>query len=94
MAQPEIYSNPERLLALADNLRIFNNDLRTELEKMNDGLHKLGTTWQDEEYRRFKRTFDKLKEQLAQLDQEISKHEPELKEDARLLRDYLSKSMP
>ena len=93
MAQPEIYSNPQRLLALADNLRIFNNDLRAELEKMNDGLHNLGATWQDEEYKKFKRTFDKLKEELTKLDQEISKHEPELKEDAQLLRDYLSKTM-
>ena len=93
MAEPEIYSNPQRLLSLADNLRIFNNDLRTELEKMNDGLHKLGTTWQDEEYKQFKRVFDRLKEELTKLDQEISKREPELKEDAQLLRDYLNKTM-
>ena len=92
MAQPEIYANPQCLLSLADNLRIFNNDLRSELEKMNDGLHKLGATWQDEEYKKFKRTFDRLKNDLAKLDQEISKHEPELKQDAQLLRDYLSKT--
>lgn len=93
MAEPEIYSNPQRLLSLADNLRIFNNDLRTELEKMNDGLHKLGATWQDEEYKQFKRVFDRLKEELTKLDQEISRREPELKEDAQLLRDYLNKTM-
>ena len=93
MSEPEIYANPQRLLSLADNLRIFNNDLRTELEKMNDGLNKLGATWKDDEYQKFKRAFDRIKEELTKLDQEISKRGPELKADAQLLRDYLSKTI-
>ena len=92
MAESEIYANPQRLVALADELRMFTNSLRAELEKMNSGLHNLGATWQDKEYEKFKRTFDRLKDDLAKLDQEISKREPELKQDAQLLRDYLSKS--
>ena len=91
MAEPEIYSNPVRLMALADNIRILNNDLRTELEKLNDGLNHLGATWQDEEFKKFKRVFDRLKEDLAKLNQEISNREPELKEDAQILRDFLNK---
>jgi uncharacterized protein YukE len=93
MAEPDIYANPQRLLSLADELRMFTNSLRAELEKMNSGLHNLGATWQDKEYEKFKRTFDRLKEELTMLDQEISKREPELKQDAQLLRDYLNKSM-
>lgn len=92
MAESEIYANPQRLVSLADELRMFTNSLRAELEKMNSGLHNLGATWQDKEYEKFKRTFDRLKDDLAKLDQEISKREPELKQDAQLLRDYLSKS--
>jgi hypothetical protein len=60
---------------------------------MNDGLRHLGQTWQDEEYKKFKRFFDRIKEDLTKLDQEISKREPELKEDAQLLRDYLNKQI-
>jgi uncharacterized protein YukE len=93
MAEPEIYSNPQRLLSLADELRIFNNDLRIEIEKMNEGLHHLGATWQDEEFKKFKQTLDNLKEEFAKLDQDISKHEPELKADAQALRDYLNKTI-
>ena len=93
MPEPDIYVNPQRLLLLAENLRIFNNDVRTELGKMNDGLRHLGQTWQDEEYKKFKRFFDRIKEDLTKLDQEISKREPELKEDAQLLRDYLNKQI-
>lgn len=92
MAEPEIYANPQRLLSLADELRMFTNGLRAELERMNTGLRNLGATWQDEEYKKFKRIFDSLKEELAKLDQEISRRQPELKEDAQLLRDYLSKT--
>ena len=91
MTEPEIYANPERLLALADNLRIFNNDLRVELEKMSDGLNQLSVTWQDEEFKKFKRVFALLQENLTNLNQEISKREPELKEDAQLLRDFINK---
>lgn len=91
MPEPEVYSNPQRLLSLADNLRTFNNDLRIEMERMNDGLQHLGQTWQDDEFRKFKRNFDRLKDELTKLDQQISKREPELKEDAQLLRDYLNK---
>ena len=93
MPEPDISVNPQRLLLLAENLRIFNNDVRTELGKMNDGLRHLGQTWQDEEYKKFKRFFDRIKEDLTKLDQEISKREPELKEDAQLLRDYLNKQI-
>jgi len=92
MAESEIYANPQRLVSLADELRMFTNSLRAELEKMNSGLHNLGATWQDKEYEKFKRTFDRLKDELVKLDQEISKRESELKQDAQLLRDYLSRS--
>lgn len=59
---------------------------------MSGGLQNLGATWQDEEYRKFKHTFDRLKEDIGKLSQEISKREPELKEDALLLKDYLTKA--
>ena len=78
-------------MSLADNIRILNNDLRTELEKMNDGLHHLGATWQDEEFKKFRRVFDQLKEDLEKLNHEISNREPQLREDAQILRDFLSK---
>ena len=92
MAEAEIYANPQRILSLADDLSRFTGNLRNELEKMSSGLQNLGATWQDEEYRKFKRTFDRLKEDIGKLSQEISKREPELKEDAQLLRDYLTKA--
>jgi len=93
MSESEVYASPQRLLSLAADLRTFTNDLRTALEGMNDGLNHLGTTWQDEEFKKFKRAFDKLKEELKRLDQEISRRQPELVQDAQLLQNYLNKTM-
>lgn len=92
MTEAEVYADPHRIQALADELRTFVNGLRTDLEKMKNGLHELGGTWRDNEYAKFKRTFDRLSDELEKTDQELGRREPELKEDARLLLEYLSKS--
>ncbi len=93
MADTQIHSDPERLLALAEELRNFGAKIRTELETLQSALQKLGGTWRDEEYAKFKRAFDKAKTELEQLAEEIKKREPELKADAQLLLDYLRKSL-
>lgn len=93
MAESEIFADPQRLVALAEELRMFTNSLRAELMKMDDGLRKLGGTWRDDEYKKFKRLFDRLGQDLKTLDQEISRREPELRQDAQLLRDFLGKQM-
>ena len=92
MAEAEIFANPQRILALADELSMFTTHLRSEMEKMNSELQRLGGTWQDEEYRKFKRTFDRLSQDFEKLGQEINKRQPELREDAQLLCAYLAKS--
>ena len=94
MEEDKIFTNPHRLPSLADELRIFNNDLRIELDRMNEGLDYLGGTWEDEGFKRFKRSLDNLKEELTKLDQEICKREPELKEDAQRLFVFLNKELP
>lgn len=89
MPTPEIYANPHRLRALADELRMFTNDLRAELSKISDGLRHLGATWQDDSFRRFKAVLDPLCETLSELDREIGIRETTLKEDADRLLDAL-----
>jgi uncharacterized protein YukE len=92
MAESEIYANPQRIMALANELSEFTGNLRGELEKMSEELQRLGGTWQDEEYRKFKRTFERLSQEFEQLGLEINKRQPELEEDAQLLCAYLGKS--
>jgi uncharacterized protein YukE len=92
MSESEIYASPHRIQALADEIRGFLGRMRAEMEKMSSGLHGLGGTWRDAEFEKFKRAFEKLKDELSKIDQEVARREPELKEDARLLIDYLTKS--
>jgi uncharacterized protein YukE len=92
MAEPDIYANPQRILSLAEELSTFTSNLRSEMEKMNEELRRLGGTWQDEEYQKFKRTFDRLSQDFEKLGLEISKRQPELQEDAQLLCAYLAKT--
>lgn len=89
MPESEIFSNPDRLMSLSAELRMFTNNLRLELEKMNDGLRLLGSTWKDEAFEKFSRSFYQLSEGLKKLDSEISQREGELQQDAQLLRDAL-----
>jgi len=91
MTEAEIYANPQRIQALADEIRGFVDRLRGEMEKMQTGIHELGGTWRDNEYTKFKQSFDRLKEELEKIDQDVTRREPELKEDAQLLLSYLNK---
>lgn len=93
MTEPEIHANPQRIQALAEELRMFVNNLRAELEKTNSGLHGLGSTWRDKDYEKFSRSLNRLQDEIGKIDQELSRREPELKEDAQALMDYLNKSI-
>jgi uncharacterized protein YukE len=92
MTEAEIHANPQRIQALADELRMFVNKLRSELEKMKSEIHHLGSTWRDVEYEKFKRSFDRLQEDIGKIDQEIIRREPELEADAQSLLAYLNKA--
>lgn len=93
MTESEIHSNPERLLSLAEELRGFANSLKAELGALQSGLQKLGATWQDEEYGKFKQAFERIRAELETLVGEINNREPELQEDAQALLMYLKKSL-
>ncbi len=92
MSEPEIHANPQRIQSLAEELGAFVAGLRSELERMNDGLHSLGGTWKDREYEKFKRSFERIREELGKIEQEVGQRRPELEDDARLLVEYLRKS--
>ncbi len=92
MTEEELHANPERLISLADDLRDFVNGIITEMGTLDNGLKSLGTTWQDEGYEKFKQLVDRSKTEIEHLSEEIKKREPELREDALLLFNYLKKA--
>ena len=94
MAESEIHADPVRIAALAENLKMFSNSFRTELINLEREIQKLGNTWQDEEYKKFKHSFEGLKTELEKLSKDIARREPELREDAQLLAQYIKNNTP
>jgi len=93
MTESEIHASPSRIQGLADELKTFITNLRSEIEKMNSEFHGLGSTWRDNEYEKFKHALDRLREQIDEVVQEISRREPELNQDAEALLAYINKSV-
>ena len=94
MAESEIFASPERIKLLAENLVMTANSLRAEIRQTEDALRRLGSTWRDQEFNKFKRVFDRLSLKIDELESEIRKRNPELREDAERLTAYLQREIP
>jgi len=88
MASPDIHVDPDRLRAIAEELSMFSNDIRTELTLLNSEIGKLGRSWQDEEYKKFKNAIQPLHRILEQFHEEITRSKPDMLADAEAIRAY------
>lgn len=94
MESSDIHVNPDRLRAIAEELSMFSNDIRTELTLLSNELAKLGRTWQDEEYTKFKNAIQPLHRILEQFHQEITRSKPDMLADAEAIRAYQKLKAP
>jgi hypothetical protein len=94
MTQPEIHVDPDRLSAMADLLEIFSRDIDIELTTLTNGLASLGATWQDEEFKKFKKALQPVQAVLGEFREEIRKNKPKLEADAEAIRAYLKHNAP
>lgn len=88
MPNSEIHVDPDRLCAIAEELSMFSNDMKTELTLLDGALAKLGRTWQDQEYANFKCSIQPLRKILDQFQVEIARSKPEMLADAEAIRAY------
>lgn len=93
MSDSEIHVDAARLEGLAENIVMFANSIHTEMARLQGGLQRLSNTWQDEEFRKFKRKASELAAKLEVLVREVRKHEPDLRADAAAVRAYLNKTL-
>ena len=94
MASPDIHVDPDRLRAIAEELSMFSNDIRTQLTLLNNELSKLGRSWQDEEYKKFKNAIQPLHRILEQFQEEITRSKPDMLADAEAIRAYQKLQAP
>jgi uncharacterized protein YukE len=88
MPQSDIHVDPERLRAIAEELSKFSNDVKTELAVLDNELGRLGRSWQDEEYTKFKAAIQPLRRILDQFQQEIARSKPDMLADADAIKAY------
>jgi uncharacterized protein YukE len=94
MATSEIHVNPDRLRAIAEELSMFSNDIKAELILLSNELAKLGRSWQDDEYKKFKNAIQPLHRILEQFHEEIVRSKPDMLADAEAIRAYQKLQAP
>jgi uncharacterized protein YukE len=94
MATSDIHVDPDRLRAIAEELSMFSNDIRTELTLLSNELAKLGRTWQDDEYKKFKSAIQPLHRILEKFQEEITRSKPDMLADAEAIRAYQKLQTP
>jgi len=86
MAQSDIHVDPDRLLVIAEELSMFSNNVKTELMQLDNELGRLGRSWQDEEYGKFKAAIQPLRRILDRFHEEIVHTKPDMLADADTIR--------
>lgn len=86
--ESEIHVDPDRLLELARMLDTFSREAADELGTLETALGRLGGTWQDDEYARFRAAMKPVTRMLASFRDEIRKAKPKLEADAEAIREY------
>jgi uncharacterized protein YukE len=74
------------LQALAEELRKFSGAINAELTQLDNELRRLGRSWQDEEYVKFKAAIEPLRKLLDHFHHEIVRNTPDILADAETIR--------
>jgi|GEM_PF-911821 len=88
MSTSEIHVDPDRLREIAEELSMFSADIGTQLTVLSHELERLGRTWQDEEYGKFKNAIQPLLQILEHFHEEITRSKPAMLADAEVVRAY------
>ena len=86
---PQAIVDPDELRQFALTLRKFNTQLRQSLTSLNHQLGTLGTTWRDQEHKRFVEQFDNYSKVIARFTEDGDKHVRYLIRKAEHIEEYL-----
>jgi len=89
MANPDqAHADSERLRSFADNLSLFADRIKDLDNEMQQGLARLGETFRDEEYEKFRSHFRSSRQKLIGFVDEVKTLVPKLRVDADDLAAY------
>ena len=86
---PQAVVNPDELRDFARSLKKFNHELRERSKVLANQLGSLGTTWRDQEHKRFVEKFDENMRVLARFAEACDQHVPYLLRKADQIDEYL-----
>ena len=86
---PQAVVDPEELRQFARNLKKFNNDLRDRSNSLANQLAALGSTWRDQEHKKFVQKFEEHMRIIQRFTEEADLHVPYLLRKAEHVEDYL-----
>jgi len=86
---PQAVVDPEELREFARALKKFNNDLRERMGRLNSQLASLGTSWRDQEHKKFCGQYDEHMKIISRFLETSDRHVPYLIKKADQVDDYL-----
>jgi len=86
---PQAIVDPDELRRFAQNLKKFNIELQDRMAAINGQLVALGTTWRDQENKKFATEFEQEIRAIARLIELTNQHIPYLLRKAEMIEEYL-----
>lgn len=86
---PQAIVDPDEVRQFARSLQKFNNELRDRLITLNSQLQALGSSWRDQEHRKFVDQFEQQTKNLARFIDANEEHAHYLARKATAIDDYL-----
>lgn len=86
---PQAIVDPEELRDFARTLKKFNTDLRERLGQLNNRLSALGSTWRDQEHKKFCQQFEEHTKIILRFLEASDRHVPYLMRKAEQVDEYL-----
>ncbi len=81
--------DPIELRRFANNLRRFNTELEENMSSLAAQLHGLGTSWRDQENKKFAEEFEQQMKTIARYIEATNEHAPLLIRKAERIEEYL-----
>lgn len=86
---PQAVVDPEELRQFARSLKKFNTDLRDRSNSLANQLAALGSTWRDQEHKKFVEQFEEHLRIIQRFTESADQHIPYLLRKAEHIEDYL-----
>jgi uncharacterized protein YukE len=86
---PQAVVDPDEVRQFALSLKKFNTDLQDRLASLNNQLRTLGTTWRDQEHKRFAEQFEAHTKNLVRFIDANDAHVRYLVRKAEQIEEYL-----